>query len=98
MSLDRFKITWDKGAYYVSVPNYQGGEVVPVQAVDRLLTALKPFVELADICDHFHHPDSRSVCKVTIDGVLHPGPTAGDCRSARKAYLAMTSTDLGSGK
>lgn len=90
MSLDRFKITWDKGAYYVSVPNYQGGEVVPIQAVDRLLAALKPFVELADVCDHFHNPDSHSVCKVAIGGIPHTGPTVGDCRAARNAYLAMS--------
>lgn len=46
--------------------------------------ALKPFAELADVCDHFNHPDSRLMCRVTIDGVSHPGPTAGDCRRARQ--------------
>lgn len=92
--VNRFSVSWDKGAYYVSIPNYQGGEVVPGDVADKLLAALKPFAELADICDHFNHPDSRRVCKVTIGGVAHDGPTAGECRAAREAYsLALPQQD-----
>lgn len=48
--------------------------------------ALRPFAELADICDHFRHPDDRRVCKATINGVPHIPATAGDCRRARAVY------------
>jgi hypothetical protein len=37
----RFRISWDKGAYYVSIPNYQGGEVVPASIADDLVKALE---------------------------------------------------------
>jgi hypothetical protein len=40
---ERFHITWRDGAYYVSVPNYRGGEVVDAALFDeavKLLDAL----------------------------------------------------------
>jgi hypothetical protein len=37
----RFRISWDNGAYYVSIPNYQGGEVVPASIADDLVKALE---------------------------------------------------------
>jgi hypothetical protein len=40
---ERFNITWRSGAYYVSVPNYSGGEVVDAALFDeavKLLDAL----------------------------------------------------------
>lgn len=39
----RFNITWRSGTYYVSVPNYRGGEVVDAALFDeavKLLDAL----------------------------------------------------------
>lgn len=35
---ERFSITWMNGAYYVSIPNYEGGEVVKAEAYDTLTT------------------------------------------------------------
>jgi hypothetical protein len=37
----RFSITWREGAYYVSVPEYDGGEVVTADEYDRLRAALE---------------------------------------------------------
>lgn len=37
----KFRITWRDGAYFVSIPNYDGGEVVPVDIVERMAEALK---------------------------------------------------------
>jgi len=54
--------------------------------LDAAKEALRPFAELADICDHFRHDDNRSVCKATIKGVPHVPATAGDCRRARAVY------------
>lgn len=33
---DSFEITWRGGAYYVSIPNYQGGTVYTADHVERL--------------------------------------------------------------
>ena len=37
---DRFEITWRGGAYRVSIPNYQGGEVYTAEYVDGLRAQL----------------------------------------------------------
>jgi len=58
--------------------------------LDAAKEALRPFAELADICDHFRHNDNRSVCKATIQGVPHVPATAGDCRRARAVYGSTT--------
>jgi hypothetical protein len=84
-AITRFNITWDRGAYYVDVPRYEGGAVVPADIVDALLDALKPFAQLADICDHFNHPNERRICHARISGYPTSAPTAGDCRAARAA-------------
>lgn len=42
----RFKITWNRGAYYVSIPNYAGGEVVRAEAFDALVRALEEIQSL----------------------------------------------------
>lgn len=36
MSQDRFTIRWFDGMYRVSIPEYEGGEVVKAEAYDRL--------------------------------------------------------------
>lgn len=33
---EAFTITWNRGAYYVSIPDYRGGVVYPAAEVDRL--------------------------------------------------------------
>ena len=33
---ERFRITWNKTYYSVSIPNYEGGEVVRAEAYDAL--------------------------------------------------------------
>jgi hypothetical protein len=40
MTPDTFDITWRDGAYYVSIPNYQGGTVYTKEYVDGLLRQL----------------------------------------------------------
>lgn len=35
-SPNRFRIFWEDGDYYVSIPNYQGGEVVSAEVADKL--------------------------------------------------------------
>lgn len=37
----RFKITWSDGRYLVSIPNYNGGEVVDAAIADTLVQALE---------------------------------------------------------
>jgi hypothetical protein len=37
----RFKIMYRNGAYYVSIPEYQGGEVVDASIADALVKALE---------------------------------------------------------
>ena len=36
----RFTLSYEHGSYYVSIPNYKGGEVVPAEIADDLLEAL----------------------------------------------------------
>lgn len=38
--MKRFKIKYEKGAYYVSIPNYGGGEVVDALSADEMREAL----------------------------------------------------------
>ena len=38
---ERFKITWRDAHYYVSIPNYSGGEVVDAASFEELVKALK---------------------------------------------------------
>lgn len=49
MTESRFTITWRAGAYYVSIPNYQGGEVVRAEIADDLLAALTNLLECIDL-------------------------------------------------
>jgi enamine deaminase RidA (YjgF/YER057c/UK114 family) len=37
----RFHITWRDGRYFVSIPNYDGGEVVRADIADRMAAALE---------------------------------------------------------
>lgn len=37
---NRFRIAWLDGAYHVSIPNYEGGEVVSAAEYDRLTAEL----------------------------------------------------------
>ncbi len=41
----RFTITWEDGRYFVSVPNYKGGEVVRADIAEQLAEALRALVE-----------------------------------------------------
>jgi hypothetical protein len=42
---NRFRISWDGGAYYVSIPNYCGGWVVPASIADDLVKALEEIIK-----------------------------------------------------
>jgi hypothetical protein len=44
---ERFKITWHDARYYVSSPNYHGGEVVDAASFDALVKALQ---EIENTC------------------------------------------------
>jgi hypothetical protein len=44
---NRFRISWDGDAYYISIPNYHGGEVVPASIADDLVKALEECCNLA---------------------------------------------------
>ena len=66
----RFSITWKRGAYYVSIPNYQGGEVVRAEIVDALVKALEAAREYIAVEDDFK-PAVRLVEQ--IDAALAAG-------------------------
>jgi hypothetical protein len=46
--------------------------------------ALKPFAELAPICDHFKKTPGEQICSWRINGKRHKGPTVADCHEARR--------------
>lgn len=46
--------------------------------------ALKPFAALAEVCDHFDRKPDYTICSWRIAGTRHYGPTADDCRNARR--------------
>lgn len=46
--------------------------------------ALKPFAALADVCDYFKKLPNEQICSWRIKGERHKGPTASDCREARR--------------
>ena len=61
--------------------------------IDELKRALRPFADLASVCDHFRKEDAVSICSWRISGETHRGPTAGDCRKAKSALdFAESST------
>lgn len=47
----RFSITWRKGAYYVSIPEYQGGEVVFAEVHDKLKADLARSEKTVDVLE-----------------------------------------------
>lgn len=44
----RFRITWLEGRFFVSTPNYQGGEVVDAEAFDAAVKALEEIEDLGE--------------------------------------------------
>lgn len=54
--------------------------------------ALKPFAELADVCDFFDKKPDEQICSWRINGRRHKGPTADDCRRARQ-IVPTTASD-----
>jgi hypothetical protein len=58
----RFTITWRDGAYYVSIPNYNGGEVVRAEIADELMIALSAITDqLERIGDTRPHKDGAFI-------------------------------------
>ena len=41
MTIPTIKVTWRKGAYYVSIPEWDGGEVVRLEDHEREVAELK---------------------------------------------------------
>lgn len=46
--------------------------------------ALKPFAELAPICEHFKKTPGEQICSWRIGGKRYWGPTVADCIEARR--------------
>lgn len=70
-----FDITWRNGAYYVSVPNYQGGKVYTHEVVQQLVVALmqaRARIEyLGAACNDPRHFEANAETFLPhIDGVL----------------------------
>jgi hypothetical protein len=42
----KFRITWKDGRYFVSIPNYEGGEVVRADIAERMAEALEALVRI----------------------------------------------------
>ena len=55
----------------------------------ELAEALRPFAELADVCDYFKRLPDQTICSWRIAGERQCGPTADDCRNARSVLKAM---------
>jgi hypothetical protein len=53
---ERFRITWDDGQYKVSVPRYDGGEVVDAASYDRQRAAL---VHAVSVIQQWHNGGLR---------------------------------------
>jgi hypothetical protein len=43
---NRFRISWDGGAYHVSIPNYDGGEVVDAALFDEAVEIITGLIVL----------------------------------------------------
>ncbi len=80
---DRFSIKWERGAYYVSIPNYKGGDVVPAETADTLKATIAQMREALSQCrDLFWDirndwSDPRSECHEgsrIIDAALSSSP------------------------
>ena len=70
--------------------------LVPPTETERLklrlaeaIDLLRPFAKLAEVCDHFNHPDGKPMCSYAKDGVRWNGPSAADCRKARDFIQSM---------
>jgi hypothetical protein len=59
--------------------------------------ALKPFAELADVCDYFDKKPDEQICSWRINGKRQKGPTADDCRRARQIVPPLISITGGAG-
>jgi hypothetical protein len=53
----RFTIAWLGSRFHVSIPNYQGGEVMRAEIADELLETLRPFT----FCNAETPPEGVSV-------------------------------------
>jgi hypothetical protein len=70
---NRFRISWDGGAYYVSIPNYRGGWVVPAACADDLVKALEAIKQATidgRVCDDVAWFDNITTLHDFCDEVL----------------------------
>lgn len=58
------------------------------EAVDLL----RPLAALGLVCDHFNHPQEKTICSWTIKGERRFGPTAAECRAAHDFISAVEAT------
>lgn len=50
--------------------------------LNEVIDLLRPLAAVGAVCDHFNHPDNKTICTWTIKGERRFGPTAGECRAA----------------
>lgn len=63
----RFKVIWqpDHGAgYKVSIPNYDGGDVVRAEEYDRIVAVLRSISEMEEETDEWDAVSKFTACKL----------------------------------
>lgn len=71
--VERFWIAWSIGSYRVSIPNYQGGEVVDAKSFDDLVKALEAIKQatiVGRVCDDVAWFDNVTTLHDFCDEVL----------------------------
>ena len=68
MTISTIKVTWRKGAYYVSIPEWDGGEVVRLEDHEREVAELKELLRswvAAAVDEMRYSPEFCELCKRT---------------------------------
>jgi hypothetical protein len=63
MPTNRFNINWRNGAYYVSIPNYNGGEVVDAKYHDKVVARLGDVIRAAGLHENYVNAIIEEVSK-----------------------------------
>ena len=68
VEVESFKISWDGSQYKVNIPNYNGGEVVPIEVYNKLKNS-QPKVEdnsWDEVEKIFYNPDQSIGTKIAM--------------------------------
>lgn len=60
--------------------------------LNEVIDLLRPLAALSPVCDHFNHPQNKTICSWTVKGERQTGPTAADCRAAHDFIQAIEAT------